>query len=332
MCIRDRIRALKASGAPEEEWRALVADLNLLKDQLPADHPHSQARFAAAKQQELASKKAQEVAARKQMAERLAVQAALLVFPVTQRKVLHAIQTCGFGDDFKYAGPTLNLEVPGMVDGAEVWVTEKWDGTTVQATRHGVFKRLDKFTRGSKAKRSVPVADRYELRLVGWCESPGVWVGLESDERIAECIRPYLEVIERIPEDMCIFFEAVHTKINQTFKHIDNFAEIRVFDVAACSVPCSEVKPGEQWPAESKFLEFSQTIQLCEQLGLPVVAHKRAAISGEQAWSWLTQSKEYTDVPALLEGFVLRGVGSELVAKLRVEYLSTRNEKKAMGN
>jgi hypothetical protein len=33
-----------------------------------------------------------------------------------------------------------------------VFLTEKWDGTTVQATRDGIFKRTELLQRGSAAK------------------------------------------------------------------------------------------------------------------------------------------------------------------------------------
>lgn len=334
--LGDKIRALKAQKAPDTAWRPLVAEMNALKSELPPDHPLSQATFAAAKQQQATQKKDQEAHSRKELASRLAAKASEIVFPITQRKLPHAISTQGEGDDYKYVGPVLNPKADGMHHGAEVWVTEKWDGTTVQATRNGIFKRLDKFARGSKAKRNTPVADRYELRLVAWCEGPGAWVGLQSDERIQECVQPYLHKFEQIPEDMCIFFEAVHTKINTTFKQVQNFADIRVFDVASCSVPSTQIHPGEQWPASSTFLDFEETVSLCDQLELPIVHHHRAKLSGEAAWSWLnevlSEGKGYVDVAAApLEGFVLREVGcGGHAAKLRVEYLSTRNEKRAL--
>lgn len=325
-----RIRALKAEGA-EEVWRPLVLQLNQLKDALPSSHPLSRERFAAVKQQEAATKKQDENERTRRLHEQLASQAAKMVFPLTQRKIVHILQTQGQGDDFKYCGPVLNPEAPGMCEGADVWVTEKWDGTTVQATCNGIFKRLDKFSKGSKAKRSAAIADRYELRLVAWREAPGVWIGLESDERIAECVRPYLSRFEQIPPDTCIFFEAVHTKINQAFKHLPGFADIRVFDTATCAVPCSSIEPGAQWPEGSQFLDFSCTIELCQQLHLPMVEFKQHELTAEAAFSWIHEQREYTGVSAALEGFVLRAKGNGgAVAKLRFEYLTTRNEKRAL--
>ena len=47
-----------------------------------------------------------------------------MVFPTTQRKLPHLLQTAGSGDDFKYGSPGVFSDV--LQDGETVWLTEKW--------------------------------------------------------------------------------------------------------------------------------------------------------------------------------------------------------------
>ena len=96
-------------------------------------------------------------------------------------------------------------------------------------------------------------------------------------------------------------------------------------------MPSSSIEPGAQWPQQSEFLDFAHTIELCKQLELPIVEHEKLELTAEAAWSWIAEQREYTGVPAPLEGFVVRAVGvGGAVAKLRSEYLTTRNEKRAL--
>ena len=102
-----------------------------------------------------------------------------------------------------------------------------------------------------------------------------------------------------------------------------------MFDVAQCSVPASTIAAGDQWPEGSTFEDFSCTIDLCNQLNLPIVDYKQATLSVDNAWAWLLQLPDahYTGIEAPLEGYVVRAVGcGDRVAKLRAEYLSSRAE------
>merc|ERR1712070_796170 len=107
--------------------------------------------------------------------------------------------------------------------------TEKWDGTTMQATSRHIFKRLDLW---GKRKNADP-SQRYDLRLVGWRAEDGRWRGLDfidADSRLHQAITPYLHQLEKLDDGLCVYFEVVHTDINVTFKHLPGFADIRVFD------------------------------------------------------------------------------------------------------
>merc|ERR1712187_443661 len=108
-----------------------------------------------------------------------------------QRKIFHLFQHSGNGDSFCYEPPPrLNLEQTGFGAGADpcpaVYLTEKWDGTTMQATSNGIYKRLDLF---GKNKPKDP-AQRYTVRLVAWRDSD-VWHGLDfidADVRFQEAL------------------------------------------------------------------------------------------------------------------------------------------------
>merc|ERR1739847_28542 len=150
-----------------------------------------------------------------------------------------------------------NSEQTGFGEGSDphpaVYLTEKWDGTTMQATAGAIFKRLDV---AGKQKSKDP-SQRYTLRLVAWRAADG-WRGLDfidGDVRLQDAVTPYLGKIEALADGLCVYFECVHTRINANFQHIDGFADIRVFDSSRGDA----------------FLPFEETIALASHYKLPLV-------------------------------------------------------------
>ena len=75
-----------------------------------------------------------------------------------------------------------------------MWLSEKWDGTTVQATNKGVYKRRDLLERGSAKKfKTLSEEERYDVGLVNWDEPVNVHIKLAT-ERWMERFRALEEV------------------------------------------------------------------------------------------------------------------------------------------
>ena len=81
------------------------------------------------------------------------------------------------------------------------------DGTTVQANKNGIYKRCDrKVARATGTNwHSLPAEQRYELQRVD--------LKNRGNRYLVESIQPYLERFQRIPDGVCLYFEALHPKI-----------------------------------------------------------------------------------------------------------------------
>jgi hypothetical protein len=221
-----------------------------------------------------------------------------IVFPRTQRKIYHLLDHQGSGDDFRYL-KKLSVKT-GFEEGEEVFLTEKWDGTTVQATNQAIFKRIDRMRKGDPNKHSASEKQRYEL----------VQLDLEAPQNkyIARAVADYVDTFKKLEDGLCIYFEALGNHIGSRFQHIPDFADIRVFDFSK----------------NDKFLSFEETIALAEQLELPLTAYVQENLGLPSLIDRLETPRCYDDVDAALEGYVIRQAGFDLedggkIAKFREE-------------
>eukprot|EP00418_Pyrodinium_bahamense_P081730 CAMPEP_0179065272 /NCGR_PEP_ID=MMETSP0796-20121207/28374_1 /TAXON_ID=73915 /ORGANISM="Pyrodinium bahamense, Strain pbaha01" /LENGTH=413 /DNA_ID=CAMNT_0020762237 /DNA_START=64 /DNA_END=1302 /DNA_ORIENTATION=- len=340
--LGEEIRALKASlkerGLPasaingDAAVQALVAELRELKAQLAeGDELSDQAFFERQRKEQEERERQRKVRVEE---ERRCLQSMenAIEMPLVQRKIFHLFQFAGTGDSFRYEPPPrLNAEQTGFGAGEvpqpAVYLTEKWDGTTMQATSSAIFRRQEIVGK----RRSKDPAHRYELKLVAWRDggAEGRWRGLdflEADRRVAEALTPHLERIQALDEGLCVYFECVHTHINTTFSQIKEFADIRVFDF-------SRVDAGGRWQG-GDFLPFNETVELATHFGLPLVGWElRPRLEACEVWGELAAAVQrcYATVEAPLEGFVVREAGGPRIAKARVEHLQAKAACRATG-
>lgn len=293
-----------------------VAELRNLKEQLDSGDPSRDEAYFARQQAEKEDARRQHQSKAEAQRQLLKAADALAAKPLVQRKIYHLFHHKGSGPEFHYEPPPrFNSSQCGFgagdIPNPPVYVTEKWDGTTMQATSTHVFKRIDLWGKRQDGKNA---SDRYELRLLAWRgeDTAHQWHGLDfidADARIAKALQPYLPQLTLLDPELCVYFEAVHTEINTTFRHLHDFADIRVFDFSRAT----------------GFLPFSDTIELASRLRLPLVGWKHYERLDETAiWAELqaAASQKYATVSAPLEGFVLREAGiGERVAKARVEHI-----------
>lgn len=219
--------------------------------------------------------------------------------PRTQRKIYHALESSGSGDHFCYYNKFSRKS--RFVEGETVYVTEKWDGTTVQATNTAVFKRLDQFKKGDPRKHTASEQERYRLEQLDLDSS--------QNKYIASAVERYRETFARLPSGVCVYFEAIGSHIGPRFRHLDEtFYDIRVFDFARDGV----------------FLSFDDTIALAGEYDLPLVHYEEIEnVTVAALVERLSGARSYHDIEAPLEGFVLRDITDQgRIAKIRVEDLA----------
>lgn len=228
-----------------------------------------------------------------------------VTLPLTQRKISNLLDHVGSGDTFEYhmkINPQIGLEA-----GVEVHLTEKWDGTTVQATNEGVFKRIDKIKKGDPKKFKASEAERYDI----------VHLDLDSpqNKHIAKATKNYLESFSKLKNGECVYFEALGPNIGARFKHLKDFWDIRVFDFSR----------------DGKFLSFEEVIMLAEEYELPLVAYRTEILDVERIIQILDDPLCYDDIDAPLEGYVIREAGFDIegggkIAKFRVDDIEKINK------
>ena len=215
-----------------------------------------------------------------------------------QRKIENLMAHEGEGDNFRYFS-RINEKVD-FCKGDLVYLTEKMDGTTMQATNNGVYKRFER-QRARKAKNWHKLSEdqRYSLERVD----------LESRQNcyIIEAVSPYLDLFSRLPKGTCVYFEALGPHIGSRFKNVELPETIRVFDSAQ----------------NGEFSGFASTVELCQRIGLPIVAHSAPVeLNLTNILTELASKPQYTDYASPLEGYVVRSIGRESsAAKIRVDDL-----------
>lgn len=297
------------------EVLAKLDELQAAKSQLDAGDAATDEAFFSRQREGREKAKAELRAAASAEAAELKAQEQLAPRPVVQRKIFHLFQYSGSGDSFQYEPPPrLNSAQCGWAPASStpVYITEKWDGTTMQASSTHIFKRLDLW--GARRKGADP-SQRYDLRLVAWrgADTDWDWRGLEfqeADLRVFQALSGYLPALAGLAAGLCVYFEVVHERINSTFQHLPGFADIRVFDFSR----------------DAAFLPFEDTISLSERHGLPLVGwHLCDHLDAQQVWDELVMASnggEYGTAQAPLEGFVIREAGKgDRIAKARVAHL-----------
>lgn len=137
----------------------------------------------------------------------------------TQRKIYHLLRSEGTGRDFRYL-PELNPKLDFDFN-AYLLLTDKIDGTTVQANINGVFQRRDNFKKGDPRKHTATEEERYRLEKLGQDEP--------QNKYIFEAIEPYMDAIKKLSAEETIYFEAFGEKIARRYRGI-NTHDVRVFD------------------------------------------------------------------------------------------------------
>lgn len=297
-----------------------VAALRALKSQLPSDDPaRDEVIQAKAREEREEAQRQRQALMEQQQAELKAVELKA-PRPLVQRKIFHLFAYAGSGDAFHYEPPPrFNTEQCGFGGGPQphpsVYVTEKWDGTTMQATSSHIYKRIDLWGK----RRGADPTQRYDLRLLAWrgADTGGEWRGLDfidADVRVLQALERYLPLLARLDEGLCAYFEVVHTDINATFKHLPGFADMRVFDFSR----------------GDSFLPFEETVRLAGHFDLPLVGWElHEVLDAKRLWAALREAanRSYATAAAPLEGFVVREAGGgERVAKARVENLPASKE------
>jgi len=209
-------------------------------------------------------------------------------FPLCQRKIYHIFKHEGNGASFRYCDGEVHPDCKDWV-GKPVIVTEKWDGTTVQATRHGIFKRQDNFRHGSKAKRGAPVPDRYRLDLLD--------IDMEDNVHIKRAVEPHLATFASLSDGLCVYFEAIGPAMGggPTITNRTGYM-ILVFDFSM----------------DGQFLPWTEIERLAVAHSLPLVSSWRLdAFEPLPVYQKLANTECYTSPPAgyasePFEGFVIR--------------------------
>ena len=164
-----------------------------------------------------------------------------------QRKIPNLMAHEGKGDTFRYF-PIVNPNVEFTI-GDRVYLTEKMDGTTMQATKNGIYKRYDrKGARETQNWHSLSQEERYTLKRVD--------LENRANQYIAQAVSPYLDRFSKLPDGICIYFEALSPRVGKRFVNVELPDTIEVFDSSQ----------------NGSFHPFERTVGLCERFDLPVVA------------------------------------------------------------
>ena len=209
----------------------------------------------------------------------------------TQRKTYHLLADNGeTGRDFKYL-PELSDKHDFNWDD-KILVTDKIDGTTVQADASGVYQRRDLFKTGDPRKFTATEQERYALAKLD--------LFVPENKHIARAVSKYLGIFKELPPVIMIYFEAFGNKIQARYKGLT--PDIRVFGLTI----------------NDEFQLFEYIRSFCAERGLPVVGGYYAHLSGVSDILSRLESATHSEKelePYDLEGFVLRQ--GDQIAKIR---------------
>jgi hypothetical protein len=235
----------------------------------------------------------------------------------TQRKIYHLLDSIGSGTNFRYLrklNPKHNFvwDIDNVI-----LLTDKIDGTTVQANNKGVYKRIDNFKKGDPKKHSATEEERYKLELITFFNDltyKPEW------KYIIDAISPYIETFRKIPDNITVYFEVFGEKIGTRYNGLSNIIrkahDIRIFDITI----------DDKYAPFGKNVRYLSTIEFCEKYDLPhvdfqIILTRLIRLDVLEGINWLLdwlKSDKHTD-PKLesfeLEGWVIRQ-GNE-IAKIR---------------
>jgi len=214
----------------------------------------------------------------------------------TQRKIFHLLADNGInGSPFRYL-PEVSLR--HKFDFTKPFtITDKIDGTTVQADNQSSYQRRDKFKKGDPKKFSASEEERYFLQELDTSNPENKW--------ILQAIQPFQNNMREMPHGLVAYFECFGSKIQDRYRTFAGHS-IRIFDFAF----------------NDKYLPFEETIQKCTSLNLPIVGHAVRRFSDlSQLLMTFTMSEHIA--PELksfvLEGWVIRQ--EDEIAKIRKDDL-----------
>jgi hypothetical protein len=377
--LGSRIRDLKVAKAPDRDIISLVADMNSLKadlvepllaaiakledrlsisghdtdeaeamklcNLLPPSHKKKvEKRLKASRK----SREASVLAAKRKLFDPKKHTEGLRV----QRKIDHLLASDGTGDDFVYKSTLATVH--GLTPSSCVYLTEKWDGTTVQATNRGVFKRRDRFAVGDQRKHEAAESERYDIERLdiplpseknsiggssnssssssSSVNNPGIGGGADDDDDddddgstldeshryLQKSVAPDLAAFAGLPDGACVYFEACGVNIQARYS-------------GKLSGQTTNAGERNDWydirvfdfARHGKFLPWPETVALAEAHGLPLVGFTGPVLLDLPALLATLGSKPRYESAiasghpagsAVLEGFVVRGADPERAA------------------
>jgi len=210
----------------------------------------------------------------------------------TQRKIHHLLDNNGeTGNGFRYIS---KINPKHHFDWDEpIIVTDKIDGTTTQADNQNIYKRRDNFKKGDPRKITASEEERYYLEQLDENAPQNQW--------IFKAVEPFREQFSWLHDDTTLYFECFGPKIQTRYNNMEN-RSIRVFDVAY----------------KGQFAPFTETIQLCEMFGIPIVGYTLTPLHGVEDIINRLLDARHIDLKLYefeLEGWVIRQ--REEIAKIR---------------
>lgn len=294
------IREMKAQRQEKTAIAVAVGELLRLKSLLPVGHSLRPEEVARRNEEAAQDAKTLVVAERLERLKSLEHRASKIQFPLCQRKIHHIFRHEGSGHSFHYVPEEVHPDCKDWV-GSPIIVTEKWDGTTVQATSEGIFKRADNFKRGSQAKRGVSASDRYRLELLD--------LDAEENVHIRQAVAPHLAALAALEEGLCVYFEALGPGMGGgPGISARNAYALLVFDFSV----------------DGRFMLWPDVERLARQYDLPLVHSWRLeSFDPAMLYRQLTDYARYAVFPPTFseepfEGFVLRHLAdADRIAKAR---------------
>ncbi len=209
-----------------------------------------------------------------------------------QRKIFHLLADNGIsGANFGYL-PQISSRHKFDFSKAFV-ITDKIDGTTVQADNRAIYQRRDKFKSGDPRKFSASEAERYFLVELNKNGSENKW--------IFEAVEPFQSKMKQMLDDLVVYFECFGSKIQDRYRAFGHHS-IRIFDFAL----------------HDDYLPFEETLQKCTSFNLPNVGYDLRHFDDIFELLASFKNAEHIDPelkPFILEGWVIRQ--GDQIAKIR---------------
>ena len=215
---------------------------------------------------------------------------------MVQRKIHHILKSSGNGKDFHYLPElAIQFELDQII-----LVTEKVDGSTLQAKGGELYKRYDNFSKNDPRKQTATEQERYRLDKCSRSNPSEKWYWQSFD-----AYRPQFERLGLHHPDIWVYFEALGSKIGARYPGLG--PTVRVFDAGT----------------ETAFEPFRGAGEVADAYALPMVFYYYRQFSGLEHLLADLQSAVSGDIGLpehKLEGWVLRQ--GDLIGKIRVADLN----------